>query len=130
MVLDVGLALLPAHIEQRVKLEDAAALFEDVEGGPAIALPTHQTADPNLVFFFELFQRLDFVDGTAIIRILGPRLIRGGKLVLPVLGLDFAYLEIVDLREVVLVHQRFLKMIARVDEEHLLFGLINREQME
>ena len=55
VVLDVGLALLTTHVEQRIKLEDAAALLENVEGRAVVALPTHQAADPNFVFLFELF---------------------------------------------------------------------------
>ena len=55
VVLDVGLALLTTYVTQRIKLKDAAALFEDVQGGAVVALPTHQATDPNFVFLFELF---------------------------------------------------------------------------
>ena len=55
VVLDIGLALLTTHVEQRIKLEDAAALLENIQGGAVVALPAHQAADPNFVFLFELF---------------------------------------------------------------------------
>jgi len=79
------------------------------------------------MLFFELFQRLYFIDGTAIIRILGPSLICGRKLMFPILCLDLTNLEVVDLCKVFFVHQRLLEMVAGIDEKNLLFWFIDRE---
>ena len=75
---------------------DMLSAHQPYESYP-VTLPAHQAADPNLVFLFELLQRLHFIYGTAVVWILGPRFVLGGEFVFPSLSPNFTRLQTVHL---------------------------------
>src|SRR5690606_29119297 len=44
-----GISLLPGNIQDRIEFQDITAHFEDVEGGPVVTLPFHESRNPKRI---------------------------------------------------------------------------------